>query len=210
MKNREKRFTNTSEAGIKTVRSDDGSPTMVTGYFAKFNRYSENLGGFIEIIEPGFFRDALKNSKVVDLFNHDSNLPLGREGLTGEGSLKIQEDEIGLRYELTPVDTTVGRDIIKLIDTGVVEGNSFGFSINRDGDSWSYDEEKGVEVRVLKAGGCRKLYDGSQVTFPAYPDTEVALRSIEEHRKNAATGDIETENENIEIEMLSMRAGRGL
>jgi HK97 family phage prohead protease len=201
-KNREKRFTASTEASLKTVRGKDGDPVKIVGYFAKFNRDSENLGGFIEIIEPGFFREALKGSDVVDLFNHDNNIPLGRESVTGEGSLKVEEDEIGLRYELTPVDTVAGRDVVKLIDTGVIKGNSFGFSVNRDGDSWAWDEEKGLEVRTLKAGGCRKLYDGSQVIFPAYPDTDVALRSMNEHKKAATGEDIEEENINIDIDLL--------
>lgn len=208
MDDRERRFMPIGDAGIRVVRSSDNSPASIIGYFAKFNTYSENLGGFIEIIEPGFFREALVGSDIVDLFNHDSNLPLGREGVSGEGSLSVEEDDVGLRYELVPVDTNAGRDVIKLIETKIVKGNSFGFSTNRDGDTWGWDNEKSVEVRTLKAGGCRKVYDGSQVVFPAYPDTEVALRGMPD-RKSAATGDnVKIENENIDCDLLLTRAGR--
>lgn len=168
------------ESEVRVVRSDD-KPTKIEGYFAKFNKLSRNLGWFFEIIEPGFFNSALDKSDPVDLFNHDANIVLGR---MSSGTLRIWEDEVGLAYECTPPDTQLVRDMVLTpIERGDIRGCSFGFTVKRRGDDWDEDEE-GRLIRTLLKDGCRELFDGSQVTFPAYPDTDVALRSMEEWRKN--------------------------
>ena len=179
----ERRFIPNGAAEIRLVKKED-EPTKIVGYFAKFNSLSENLGGFSEIIEPGFFRDALKNSDTVDLLNHDSNYVLGR---TSAGTLRLIEDKVGLRYECDAPDTQIIKDlVISPIERGDITGNSFGFTLNGDGDTWEEDDD-GRVIRTLKAGGCKDLFDGSQVTFPAYPDTDVALRSLDNFKKSAAT-----------------------
>lgn len=173
----ERRYFPLGENGseIRIVRQKD-EPVKITGYFAKYNVMSRTLGWFNEIIEPNFFRSALGNSDTVDLFNHDSNFIMGR---VSSGTLKIWENDIGLAYECIPPDTQLVRDMILTpIERGDVKGCSFGFILKRRGDDWDEDEN-GVIIRTLKADGCRELLDGSQVVFPAYPDTSIALRSME-------------------------------
>ena len=171
----ERRFIQFDDAEVR-VDKKEGEPTRIIGYFAKFGKLSENLGGFREKIERGFFAEALKTSDTVDLFNHDPNYVLGR---VSAKTLKLSEDDTGLRYECIAPDTQLIRDlVISPIERGDIKGNSFGFRLNGDGDYWEEDEE-GMITRTLKKGGCRELIDGSQVTFPAYPDTKVALRSMD-------------------------------
>jgi len=64
---------------------------------------------------------------------------------------------------------------------GNIRESSFGFSIARNGDEWSYDEE-GREIRTINK--VSRLYDVSPVAFPAYANTEVALRSLEDWKKS--------------------------
>lgn len=162
------------------LKKEDGEPTKIIGYFAKFGKKSDNLGGFREIIEKGFFEDALKESDTVDLFNHDTNFILGR---VSAGTLKIQEDDIGLKYECTVPDTQLIKDLVlSPIERGDIKGNSFGFRIKGNGDMWEEDED-GIVIRTLLKGGCKELIDGSQVVHPAYPDTAVALRSLDDWKE---------------------------
>lgn len=209
-KDLEKRYMPFDKAEIRAVRGKDGEPDKIIGYFAKFGTFSEEMWGFRETIEKGFFREALKGSDVVDLFNHDPNLPLGRESAKAKrGSLKVWEDDKGLAYELIPVDTTAGRDMVTLVESGVIKGNSFGFTVKRHtGDRWEEREGVDLPVRVLVDGGCEELIDGSQVTFPAYSDTEVAKRSLDKYKEEIAQRGVSIEDENLEIELLSMRARR--
>jgi HK97 family phage prohead protease len=72
---------------------------------------------FREMIMPGAFKDAIKNSDVRALFNHDPNLLLGR---TESGTLRIKEDKAGLRYDVDLPDTVTGRDVQTLIKRGDV------------------------------------------------------------------------------------------
>lgn len=179
----ERRFFSAQDGSeIRVIRSDK-EPLKIVGYFAKFNKLSSNLGWFREIIEPGFFSDALKRSDCdpADLFNHDANFIMGR---VSSKTLRVWEDDIGLAYECIPPDTQIIKDlVITPIERGDIKGCSFGFIIKGNGDMWDEDEE-GRLIRTLKKDGCSELFDGSQVVFPAYPDTDIALRSMEGWKKN--------------------------
>ena len=63
------------------------------------------------------------------------------------------------------------------IERGDVHQMSFAFEVKVGGDEWRKGED-GMPVRVLKRGGCSKLFDVSPVTFPAYQATSAAVRSM--------------------------------
>lgn len=154
-------------------REDEQSGRKVAGYAAIFNSRSEDMG-FIEIIEPGAFRDAIQNSDVRALFNHDPNQVLAR---TASGTLKIEEDEKGLRYEFDLPDTTYARDLAEMMRRGDVNQSSFAFTVSDQ--EWIAEESSdGKKKYTRKIKKVKRLYDVSPVTYPAYPDTEVALQSI--------------------------------
>ena len=157
---------------------NDGVSTVIVGYASVFNRESENLGGFVEIIEPGAFRDAIMKDDVRALFNHDDNLVLGR---VKSRTLEMSEDELGLRVSIVPPETTYARDLMAVMARGDVSQMSFAFTLDREDQEWTEDKTRGLYVRKIKR--IRRLYDVSVVTNPAYPDTTVAasqLRSIKE------------------------------
>lgn len=158
---------------LRVKKTDDGKRT-ISGYAALFNSLSGNLGGFVEKIAPGAFSEALKISDTRALFNHDANFVLGRQSA---GTLRLKEDKIGLFMEVDLPDTQVARDLATSIDRGDITQQSFGFTVKRD--SWE-DIDKDVATRTLEEIG--ELFDVSPVVFPAYPDTSVAIRSLEEYR----------------------------
>ena len=159
---------------IRINRGVDGHGDKLVGYPAMFNRMSEDLGGFKEKIEPGAFKKTIKSSDVRALFNHDRNFVLGR---TTNDTLKLKEDRDGLYMECFPPDTQWARDLKVSVDRGDVTQMSFGFSTITD--RWETKDEE--NIRTLEEV---ELFDVSVVTFPAYPDTSVALRSMEEWRDN--------------------------
>ena len=87
----------------------------------------------------------------------------------------MKEDEVGLLVEIDPPNTTIGRDVVESIRRGDLDSMSFGFVV--DEEEWSRDDVG--EVRTLNSVS---LFDVSVVTWPAYPDTEVAVRSLEHFR----------------------------
>jgi HK97 family phage prohead protease len=162
----------------------EGDGMTFSGYAAVFNSPSEPLP-FIERIAPGAFSKTLRDRKRdVRLFvNHDSNLVLASRN---SGTLRLSEDERGLRVEADLPNTTAGRDIAELMRTGVVDKMSFGFQVDRRGDKWNEDGTERVLTSV-------KLYETSIVTgFPAYESTMATVRSLEKlsKRTGIAVGEL--------------------
>ena len=160
--------------GCRIEKRDDDVKTII-GHAAVFNELSENLGGFREMIKPGAFSDTIKTDDVRALFNHNPDHVLGRNK---SGTLSMHEDGRGLAIEITPPDTQIGRDLIISMERGDITQMSFGFRVKAGGQDWSEDEE-GTVIRTLTD---LKLFDVSPVTFPAYPQTDVALRSLNEYK----------------------------
>lgn len=154
-----------SEFRIET--REDGKK-LIRGHAAVFNSETD-LGWFREKIVPGAFSESIGKDDVRALFNHDTNFVLGRNTA---GTLTMREDEKGLYVEIDPPDTQVGRDLVTSIERGDISQMSFGFQTIRD--SW---EEFETEEKTLRTLEKVKLWDVSPVTFPAYQDTDVAVRS---------------------------------
>lgn len=173
-------------AKIELRKAANTSPPTLRGYAARFNSLSENLGGFREQISPGAFSDVLDDD-VRCLFNHDSNLILGR---TISGTCRIGQDDAGLWYEVDLPDTQTARDLAVAIDRGDVNQSSFGFRIAVDGAQWDENDD-GVYIRTIKRVG--RLYDVSPVTLPAYPEASVGMRSLDAWRteKGAQTAQVQ-------------------
>jgi len=197
--------------------ADDGDTPKVRGYAAKFDKLSENLGTedwqFREIIKPGAFDDVLKDD-VRALLNHDANHILARSK-NGEGTLEIGVDKVGLWYEFDAPDTQAGRDLRTSIERGDVDQSSFSFRVDKDGQNWEEKREgDGPSIVTRTISKVARLFDVSPVTFPAYPDATVALRSLQEFRKEEAedspTKDPETpsKEEISEVDDWAARFGK--
>lgn len=154
------------------IRADDDG-IRVSGYAAVFNQETDIGGYFREVIAPGAFKNAIGRDDVVFLINHDG-LPLAR---TRSGTLKLEEDEHGLRMEtmLDPEDPDV-KSIIGKMKRGDLDKMSFAF--------WptvqEWDDSAETPLRTIREA---TLYDVSIVTTPAYDGTEIGLRSLEQFRK---------------------------
>jgi len=160
----------------------DGMGPKITGYAAVFDKWSEDLGGFKEKIRAGAFKKAIGKSDVRGLFNHDSNFVLGRQS---NGTLTIKEDKNGLWMEIDPPDTQIIRDLVLApIKRGDIKEQSFAFVIAEGGDEWkNIRGEKPDELATRTITEVDELFDVSPVTYPAYPDTSVALRSMDKAKE---------------------------
>ena len=164
----------------------EGDDNVVVGYGSVFNTLSNELGGFREIIAEGAFDGRLEDD-VRFLINHDG-LPLAR---TTNGTLRLSTDERGLKYEAKVANTSLGRDLVELMRNGTINQSSFAFVV--EDDSWEVRD--GMNVRTINK--VSRLYDVSAVTYPAYEEASVALRSMEEWKK---TEDEKVLKENLEKE----------
>lgn len=152
------------------LAAQGGKQPKILGYAAVFESLSEPLAGgaFREKIEPGAFTESLKVEDVKCLFNHDDNYVLGRKG---NSTLTLAEDERGLYFEVLPPETQWAADLMVSIGRKDIYQGSFQFKVLED--SWDSTDPDNVIRTLIRV----KLIDVSVVSFPAYPQTAVDLRS---------------------------------
>ena len=170
----------TCDVGDLRVESR-GVAKVIRGYAIVFDRLSENLGGFREVIKPEAvdrtLRDGIDLRALVD---HDSSKLIGR---ISAGTLRVEKDGHGLRVEIDPPDTSVGHDIVESIRRRDTTGMSFSFREVPDTGDWDFKTDP--PTRFVEDMLIREI---SAVTFPAYPSTEVALRSLAAKRQMVTRG----------------------
>ncbi len=162
---RERRFSGICE--LRSVASE-GDGKRIAGHAAVFNSLSEEIFGFREKIAPGAFKNALGKSDIRALLNHDPNYVLGR---TKSGSLRAWEDDTGLAVEIDPPSTMWAEDLLVSIGRGDISQMSFAFRVAED----KWETVDGVDQRTILIFD--EIFDVSPVTYPAYPETDVALRA---------------------------------
>lgn len=152
------------------IRAREGGGKVLIGHAAVFDKDSEDLYGFTERVAPGTFALSIKEDDIRALFNHNPDYVLGRNVAK---TLRLEEDKVGLSMEIDLPDTQVARDLSTSVERGDITGASFSFATRED--KWTYNEKAKKTTRTLLDA---RLYDVGPVTFPAYPDTDVAMRSL--------------------------------
>lgn len=165
-----------------TLRAADGdTPAGFVGHAAVFNTRTA-IGnpltwGFYEEVAPGAFTKTLQEGDARFLVDHVTNMIVSR---VSAGDLRLAEDKMGLATD-SDLDTEVSyiADLARNVDKRRITGMSFGFRVVKD--DWT-DEEVStsdgqtatVEVRTIREV---ELFEVSACTFPAYEETDAALRS---------------------------------
>ena len=166
----ERRYTNLAAAAVE-IRAEGEGTGMIHRYGAVYYDGTPNTEyqlwpGMVERIMPGAFSQAVNRDDVRALFNHDTNMVLGRKSA---GTLRIFDDNRGLRYEIDPGETTVYRDVAQFIKRKDVQGSSFAFMITDEQPR----KENGIRIREIRGV---ELFDVGPVTFPAYESTSTGVR----------------------------------
>lgn len=166
--------TRCADLGPVELRESPSGGRVLAGYAAVFNRYSQNLGGFVEQVDPAAFNKSLADAvPVMCRLNHADAALLGA---TWAGTLRLSVDGTGLLYEVDLPGTSAGNDVHTLAQRGDLKWSSFAFVTIED--EWS-ETDQGFPLRTLRAV---KLIDVAPVNSPAYLDTTVAARSLERAR----------------------------
>jgi len=162
------------ESNVALEEREQVKLPVVQGYAAMFNKRTNIFGLFTESIRRGAFSRAIEEKQDVrSLFNHSADIVLGR---TKNGTLVLRQDDKGLWTETTPPDTQQARDVIENVRVGNVTGMSFAFRIKNQEWTMSEDPEELDHREIIDVD----LYDISVVTYPAYEETFVGLRSLAE------------------------------
>lgn len=173
---------------------DDPESRRVTGYAAVFGSSSLPLmdwerGEFKEVIDRNAFDGVIEQSDVFAVLNHDNSRGVLGRSVNGTGSLSLSVDGHGLRYEFDAPRTALGDELLEGLRRGDITASSFAFSVQDE--MWEEQEDKTYKRTILKIG---RLYDVSPVYNPAYPDTSVAQRSLDETLHNTTNNNTITYN----------------
>jgi HK97 family phage prohead protease len=167
---------------LRAAGSTDEKRTVV-GYAAVFNSETDICGYWTEVVAPGAFATSLRENDVVALYSHDTGRVIGRMSAK---TLRIAEDDKGLKVEIDLPDTTDGRDLVVLIERGDITGFSFGFCTRKQEWDETVDPPKRTLLEV-------DLIEVTVTAFPQYDDTEIGLRDLEgarnerrQHNKSGA------------------------
>ena len=153
------------------VRNDS---VFISGYVNAVERLSkpihEAINGrvrtFLERIKAGAFRNALKkNDNVLVLLNHDRERVLAS---TKDGSAVLEEDNIGLRAEITITDS----EVVQKAREGKLTGWSFGFIANDD----ELSSEGKDEIRTVTDMELLEVSILDDTKAPAYYGTSIEAR----------------------------------
>ena len=167
---------------------------VISGYAAVFDSPADIGGQFTEIVQPGAFSRALREKQNVRiLWNHDSAKVLAT---TRAGTATVTQDKHGL-FVQAQLDPSISwhQDAFRSIVRGDVNGMSYGFVVDNDGQKW--ETRAGKTYRTLV--DIKQLLDCSPVTYPAGSDTTLSARGAgadgraldEYHRKRLREIEVE-------------------
>jgi HK97 family phage prohead protease len=188
------RTTPFNQCGMRLREEEDGKESrIVEGHAVVFGVRSVNLVPWsswrevYEIMEPGCITpELISNSDVVLPAFHDNSKILGRS-VNGKGTLKLTIDSTGLHQSCEWPKTNTADELLVSLQRGDIAGMSFAFEADEDdsenGVSYERLEEKtaeGKEVWLRHVKRVTALYDVTVAGHPAYPQTDIARREIDE------------------------------
>lgn len=175
----ERRFVPLDSSEIELEERAGDKLPKISGYAAVFYVPEDSgteyklFDNLVERIMPRAFNRALKDKdNAAALFNHNPDMLLGR---VSSKTLKLSKDQRGLRYDIVPPDTSVGRDVVESINRGDITGSSFSFTVT-DQKFVTEDKGDGTQLDVREIHGVQ-LYDVGPVVFPAYGGTSTGMRA---------------------------------
>jgi uncharacterized protein len=172
--------------------------TRVIGAGAVYNKRSQDLGGFFEIIREGAFKRSLESGRVVKSFvNHDPNQVLGTT--ESDPPLTITDDNKRLFYDVEIPRTSYGSDLRENLKRGNIKGSSFQFRTIED--NW-YKDDGGATVREIISA---ELFEVGPVTDPAYLPTVSELRTLKDGKDEFEAREAEVKQKEEEKEKARRR-----
>lgn len=162
---------------LRTLNNDNDE-MIVEGYALRFDEPSEILYSngikFIETIKRNSFTDEQLDDLKL-LAEHDYSRILAR---ASAGTLETKITDEGLWFRAKIVPTTYGRDVYENLKHKNIVSCSFGFEVEKDGDTVTLDKKTGLYQRALNK--IKRISEITLTSMPAYKSTSVSVRSVNE------------------------------
>ena len=186
------------------IRADSTS-RRIEGYGIVFNKLSRDLGGFREIIMETALDGVLEKSDVLALLNHDQSKGVLARSKRMKGTLELTVDKKGMKYAFDAPSFDLGNQVLENIRRGEITTSSFAFNVSENGQKW---EKKADGAYVRTIFKFEQIFDVSPVYREAYPDTTVAVRSLNVFRTDSIpdeTGNPDTAETITETQPVAKR-----
>lgn len=206
MKKKRQIFSLVSGLRVREAAEGDGKESRtIEGYALKFGERSRLLCDwwdcYYEVLEPGCItREMLDEQDIKLTMFHDRQIILGRSN-HGKGTLSYEVDSVGVKFTCEMPHTADGDTALELVQRGDIDGCSFIYSTDEDDsvNAVSYekinDEESGEEVLLRHVKRIDHVYDFTLTPDPAYEQTEVTKREVEDYFKREQEGEDKKEDE---------------
>lgn len=182
------------------VRAEENEKGKVlTGQPIVFNART-NLGFWDEIIENTALTDTdLKDVRF--LINHNTDMiPLARSRNNNANStmqLEVVPEGMNIRVNLDTENNSEARALYSAVERGDISGMSFMFSVKED--AW---DDVNTEHPTRHIRSIERILEVSAVTFPAYAQTSITARGLDEALENAKSS---LENERARLADIELR-----
>lgn len=174
----------------------DTDNRIITGLAIPVEARSSLLGDFYEIIRSSAVNEELINNNDVKIYlDHDMSQGTYARSKYGQGSLKLQVTERGLEFSFEAPNTVFGNALVEGIKRGDYDAISFGFYVGSD--EWMQNPDGTYTRSILSFAGIEEISILSMA--PAYPQTEVATRSLESFKEEVRAKEEEEKAKEKEI-----------
>ena len=181
---------------VKDVDTKNG---IVVGYFSAFG----NVDSDGDIMMPGAFKRSIQDwgpqgkGRIKHLLNHDPSKPLGK-------ITELDEDGYGLKYASQVGTHTLGKDFIKMVESGLIAEHSIGFRTLREQKAAEGNEIHDV---MLFEGSSLTAWGANEATpligmknMKSIEDLQSQIKSFEKFIRNSDVTD-----ETIELCIIKVR-----
>lgn len=163
------------------IRNVEDNSRRISGLAIPSESRSELLyGEFYETIaKDALTEDLIKNNDIKLYLNHDASQGTYARSKFGEGSLRLFVTDRGIEFETELPNTAFGDALLEGIRRGDFDALSFAFAPEED--EWE-DNGDGTYNRTIRS--ISFLDEISLLSCaPAYEQTEVKLRSLEDFKE---------------------------
>lgn len=180
-------------------KQESGKKLVLRGYPILFNTETEIYDFWYGKVREKILPTALEGTDLTDVYlitghNIEPDKVLGRNGI----NMRLDIDDIGLFFECELPNTDHARDIYNLIEAGLVDGMSFGFTCS---------DEVNETTKERTITHIDELFEITITPFPAYKEASVIVQKqrqaesdAEEEEKKKLEEEAQKEAEKAEAE----------
>ena len=186
------------------AETDEQHGSILTGRPIVYDSRTD-LGWYDEMIARGALTDTdLKDVRF--LVNHNTDMvPLARSRNNNANStmqMSIDDEGMAIRVDLDTENNAEAKNLYSAVERGDIDGMSFMFTV--DSDTWENIDSDHPFRTINKIG---KVMEVSAVTFPAYEQTSITARGLEEALESAKSSleSVKAEARRIEAQKLKIR-----